>query len=135
MSLSSKPRRCVWLNRFDDEDRPPRRRALGRTSARCLLALVGLAGAATPAIADVGPQTINGVPQQVVPTYQETGVPSFSVQPGQATSPLAGTTGGSGSGGTDAGGDSQALGTMLRNYTMRKNPPPRATRLPRKKGE
>lgn len=100
MSLSSTPRRGVCLNRLDDEDSLGRRGALGLKSARCLLVLLGLAGAAGPAIADVGPQTINGVPQQVVPTYQETGVPSFTVQPGQATSPPTGTTGGSGGGGT-----------------------------------
>lgn len=61
----------------------------------------------------VQPETVNGVPQQVIPTYQETGAPNFTFTPGQATDPIG--SGGTGAGAGDGSGDSGdgALGTMM----------------------
>lgn len=104
-TLSSRPRAAMG--------RPPlacRRRLLSTPSA----ALFALGLAATGlARAQAVPQTIQGVPEQVTPTYLETGLPTFTIAPGTPTSGSTGTGSGSGSGGTGGGSDSQALGTML----------------------
>lgn len=104
-TLSSRPRAAMG--------RPPlasRRRLLSTPSAALFafgLAATGLARA------QAVPQTIQGVPEQVTPTYLETGLPTFTFAPGTPTSGSNGTGSGSGSGGTGGGSDSQALGTML----------------------
>jgi hypothetical protein len=93
--------------------RPPLacRRRLSPTASAALFAL-GLAATGL-ARAQAVPQTIQGVPEQVTPTYLETGLPTFTIAPGTPTSGSTGTGSGSGSGGTGGGSDSQALGTML----------------------
>lgn len=76
--------------------------------APVVLMIAGLACPGEHATADVAPQIIDGIPQQIIPTYQETGVPPFSVAPGQPASPPIGSTGSGGD-----GGGSEALSTML----------------------
>jgi hypothetical protein len=65
------------------------------------------------ALADPEPQTINGVPQQIIPQVGEVGLPAFSIPTGTvslgSTSP--GTSSSGGGGGTSTNSD--ALDTML----------------------
>lgn len=86
------------------------RRRLSPTASAALFVL-GLTAAGL-ARAQAVPQTIQGVPEQVTPTYLETGLPAFTIAPGTPTSASTGDGSGSGSGGT-SGGESQALSTML----------------------
>jgi hypothetical protein len=65
------------------------------------------------AYADPSAQTVTGVPQQVIPTYLETGVPQFSIAPGQPVSAGAGSGSGSGTGGSASGGGTAVLDTLL----------------------
>lgn len=68
---------------------------------------------ATGALADVAPQTMNGVPQQIVPQAAEVGLPAFTMPTG-TVSLYGGSTGSGGSsGGTGTSTDSSALDTML----------------------
>jgi hypothetical protein len=82
--------------------------------------LMSCAMAAT-ARADMIPQTVNGVPQQIIPQYQEIGIGNFQM-PGVAATGLGGNNGGTGGGngaggsaaaGTGASTSSNALDTMM----------------------
>ena len=65
------------------------------------------------ALADVAPQTMNGLPQQIVPQVAEVGLPAFTMPTGTA-SLYGGSTGtGGSSGGTGTPMGSDALDTML----------------------
>ena len=67
----------------------------------------------TVALAQVAPQTISGVPQQIVPQAAEVGLPAFTMPTGTVS--LYGGSSGTGgsSGGTGTSTDSSALDTML----------------------
>jgi hypothetical protein len=66
------------------------------------------------AMADPQPQTISGVPQQIIPQAQEVGLPAFTIPTG-TVSILGGAsgTGGTSTGGTGTSTDSSSLDTML----------------------
>jgi hypothetical protein len=67
----------------------------------------------TGAMADVVPQTMNGVPQQIVPQAAEVGLPAFTM-PNGTVSLYGGSSGtGGSSGGTGTSTESSALDTML----------------------
>lgn len=87
-----------------------RRRARRLAFAGCASALLCWGGVA---LADPEPQTINGVPQQIIPQVGEVGLPAFSIPTGTvslgSTSP--GTSSSGGGGGTSTNSD--ALDTML----------------------
>jgi hypothetical protein len=75
-------------------------------------AVVALWGSA--AMADPQPQTISGVPQQIIPQAQEVGLPAFTIPTGTVS--ILGGAGGTGStstGGTGTSTDSSSLDTML----------------------
>ena len=74
-----------------------------RSSAARLsrLLVITLAFGATPAIADPAPSNFQGVPEQVIPTYQEVGAPTFTTPSGAAS--FSGLQSGTGTGGTDSG--------------------------------
>jgi hypothetical protein len=65
-------------------------------------------------MADPQPQTISGVPQQIIPQAQEVGLPAFTIPTG-TVSILGGAsgTGGTSTGGTGTSTDSSSLDTML----------------------
>jgi hypothetical protein len=64
------------------------------------------------ALADPEPQTISGVPQQIIPEVGEVGLPAFSIPTGTVS--IGGTTAGTPtSGGDGTSTDSSALDTML----------------------
>jgi hypothetical protein len=66
------------------------------------------------ALADPQPQTISGVPQQIIPQAQEVGLPAFTIPTGTVS--ILGGAGGTGStstGGTGTSTDSSSLDTML----------------------
>ena len=67
----------------------------------------------TGATADVAPQTMSGVPQQIVPQVAEVGLPAFTMPTGTVS--LYGGSSGTGgsSGGSGTSTDSSALDTML----------------------
>ncbi len=95
------------------------RRQEGRLHQRCRPGRLLTASAAamgfwaTGALADVAPQTMNGVPQQIVPQAAEVGLPAFTMPTG-TVSLYGGSTGSGGSsGGTGTSTDSSALDTML----------------------
>ena len=68
----------------------------------------------TGALADVAPQTISGVPQQIVPQAAEVGLPAFTMPTGTVSFLYGGSSGtGGSSGGTGTSTDSSALDTML----------------------
>jgi hypothetical protein len=87
--------------------RPDRGRRLAAS-----VAVVVLWG--STAMADPQPQTISGVPQQIIPQAQEVGLPAFTIPTG-TVSILggAGGTGGTSTGGTGTSTDSSSLDTML----------------------
>ena len=92
---------------------PGGRTATKRRTDRLLVGLVApfvLWGSA--ALADPEPQTINGVPQQIIPEVGEVGLPSFTIPTG-TVSILGGSATGTGSSGTGTSTDSSALDTML----------------------
>ena len=66
------------------------------------------------AMADPQPQTISGVPQQIIPQAQEVGLPAFTIPTG-TVSILggAGSMGSTGTGGSGTSTDSSSLDTML----------------------
>jgi predicted secreted protein len=68
---------------------------------------------ATGVLADPVPQTMNGVPQQIVPQVAEVGLPAFTMPTGTVS--LYGGSSGTGgsSGGTGTSTDSSSLDTML----------------------
>jgi hypothetical protein len=67
----------------------------------------------TAAVADPEPQTINGVPQQIIPQVGEVGLPAFTYPTGTVSSG-SGTTGtGTTNGGTGTSTGSSALDTMM----------------------
>ena len=83
-----------------------------------VLVVALLCAASGQAVADPQPAIWSGVPQQVIPTYAEVGLGSFSMPTG--TNSLQGGSTGSGSGtgtspgtGTSSGSGSSALNTML----------------------
>lgn len=92
-----------------------------RRGRRCflpaaLLLVAPLAGAGSSA-ADVVPQTMNGVPLLPIPTFEEIGLPAFTIPTGTpslpSTPPASGSPAG-GTGGVGAGsGSGPALDTML----------------------
>jgi len=91
------------------------RMARTRAAAAVRLGMVALVTGTTLAHAQV-PQTVNGIPQQVIPTYPEQGAPTFTISPGTPTTggtsgQGTGDSGGTGTGTTD--GSSDALNTML----------------------
>lgn len=69
------------------------------------------------ALADPQPQTLSGVPQQIIPEVGEAGLPAFTMPTGGgsigSTSPGTGAPGAANSGGAGASTDSSALDTML----------------------
>ena len=72
-------------------------------------------GGSIPVQADPVPQTMNGVPLLPIPTYNEVGLPAFTMPTGTPTvtdpnTPLPPNTGGGGSG---DGSDSIAMATMM----------------------
>ncbi len=72
-------------------------------------------GGSIPVQADPVPQTMNGVPLLPIPTYNEVGLPAFTMPTGTPTvtdpnTPLPPNTGGDGSG---DGSDSVAMATMM----------------------
>ena len=67
----------------------------------------------TGALADVVPQTMNGVPQQIVPQVDEVGLPAFTMPTGTVSLYGGGNGTGGSSGGTGTSTDSSALDTML----------------------
>lgn len=78
-----------------------------------------LCAAGWPALADPQPAIFNGVPQQVIPTYPEVGLGSFTMPSvGSTSSPSSSTGAGGGTGagassGTGTGSGSTALDTMM----------------------
>ena len=83
-------------------------------SGRLLTASVAAIGLwTTGALADVVPQTMNGVPQQIVPQVDEVGLPAFTMPTGTVSLYGGGTGTGGSSGGTGTSTDSSALDTML----------------------
>lgn len=89
-----------------------------------MLGLVTLAGGRW-ALAEVKPETMNGVPLLPIPTYEETGLPPFtmptgataldsSTPPGGTTTGGDGTVGnGTGTGSTGDGSGSQSMASMM----------------------
>jgi hypothetical protein len=67
----------------------------------------------TGALADVTPQTMSGVPQQIVPQVAEVGLPAFTMPTGTVSLYGGGTGTGGSSGGSGTSTDSSALDTML----------------------
>src|SRR5271165_4811424 len=90
------------------------RQAVGRRHPVFVAVLPALLYAAIlPAAADVLPQTMNGVPLQVVPTFYEKGLSAFPSPSGTlSTTDTSGTTG-TGSTGTGSSTSSEALSTMM----------------------
>ncbi len=92
---------------------PQARRRRGRLLVETVIvAMVSTSGA----MADPQPQTISGVPVQIVPQVGEVGLPAFTIP--QGTVSIGGTPTGTGSTDTGTGGsgtstDSSALDTML----------------------
>jgi hypothetical protein len=86
---------------------------LRRRRGRLLAASAGAAGLwGMAALADPEPQTINGVPQQIIPQVGEVGLPAFTYPTGTVSSG-SGTTGtGTTNGGTGTSTGSSALDTM-----------------------
>ena len=78
------------------------RRSRGRAFVATLLALLVFV---QPALGSVVPQTMNGVPAQVIPMVAEIGAPQFSVSPGT----VANGTGGPGGAGSGTGADGSDL--------------------------
>jgi len=70
-----------------------------RTTRQILL--IVLSTGVTPAIADPAPSNFQGVPAQIIPTYQEVGAPTFTTPSGAAS--FSGLQSGTGTGGTDPG--------------------------------
>jgi hypothetical protein len=91
---------------------PANRRLDGGWRLAASAAVVILWGSA--AMADPQPQTISGVPQQIIPQAQEVGLPAFTIPTG-TVSILGGAsgTGGTSTGGTGTSTDSSSLDTML----------------------
>jgi hypothetical protein len=91
---------------------PAYRRLDGERRLAASAAIVLLWGSA--AMADPQPQTISGVPQQIIPQAQEVGLPAFTIPTGTASIlGGAGGTGGTSTGGTGTSTDSSSLDTML----------------------
>jgi hypothetical protein len=65
------------------------------------------------ALADPEPQTLVGVPQQIIPEATEVGLPAFTMPEGTVSVVGGSTTGASGTTGTGTSTDSSALDTML----------------------
>lgn len=105
---------------------PARSRTGGQGFARCgwmaaatlaATALIGSGGAG----ATVRPETMNGPPLLPIPTYEEVGLPTFTMptgrpteqepEPGGGTAPGGGTP--SGTGATDTGADSRSMTSMM----------------------
>ena len=94
-------------------DRPEGRETFGRRRRRLIagsVAVLTLWGSA--AFADPEPQTISGVPQQIVPTVGEVGLPAFTMPTGTVSILGGSTTGTGGTSGTGTSTDSSALDTM-----------------------
>jgi hypothetical protein len=73
---------------------------------------VGFVFWGSAAVADPEPQTLTGVPQQIIPEATEVGLPPFTMQAGTVS--IGGsTTGTSGTSGAGTSTDSSALDTML----------------------
>ena len=105
---------------------PARSRTGGRGLARCgwlpaatlaATALIGSGGA----VADVRPETMNGPPLLPIPTYEEVGLPTFTMPTGTPTAqepePSGGTASGggtpSGTGATGTGAESRSMTSMM----------------------
>nr|WP_318655157.1 BPSL0067 family protein [Methylocapsa sp. RX1] len=92
-------------------------------SALFYLPLAISAGFVGLAWADPAPVTQNGVPLQVVPTFKETGAPSFSFPTGSDSTQggtgggTTGGTGGTSDGGGYNGGGGNGTGTLATNYS------------------
>jgi len=65
------------------------------------LPVIILAFGAPAAVADPAPSNFQGVPAQIIPTYQEVGAPTFTTPSGAAS--FSGLQSGTGTGGTDPG--------------------------------
>jgi hypothetical protein len=78
-----------------------------RTTRQILL--IVLSSGVTPAIADPAPSNFQGVPAQIIPTYQEVGAPTFTTPSGTAS--FSGLQSGTGTGGTDPGAGGSGGGT------------------------
>lgn len=100
-----------------------RDRRQGHTFSRCrspgramrALAVAAICAASGQALSDPQPAILSGLPQQVIPTYPEIGLGSFTMRPVGSVSLLPGsTTSGTGTGaGTSSGSGSSAISTML----------------------
>jgi hypothetical protein len=65
------------------------------------------------AVADPEPQTISGVPQQIIPEVGEVGLPAFTIPTGTVSIGSTSTGTATGGGGTGTSTDTSALDTML----------------------
>ena len=98
---------------YDGRDGP---RLVTRSVSISVLILLG-SGAAWSARANPQPESIQGIPQQIVPQVAEVGLGNFSIQTGSGV--FGGSSGNGGSTGSPTGGtgggqtDSDALDTML----------------------
>lgn len=111
-----------------DQGEPTRRGVCAEKNSQghalFLLPLVMSAGCAGLAWADPAPVVQNGVPLQVVPTFKETGAPSFSFPTG-SNSTVGGNgggttgagTGGTNDGGSYNGGGGNGTGTLASDYS------------------
>ena len=68
--------------------------------------------------ADVWPQVSSGVPQQVIPQYQEVGAPTFVMPQGSQTATPQGTSGGQGPGTTAGIGSVSSPGFVASSFTQ-----------------
>jgi hypothetical protein len=94
--------------------RPEGRGEIGRGKRRLFAGSAALLlGWASAAMADPEPQTISGVPQQIIPEVGEVGLPAFTIPTGTVSIGSTSTGTATGGGGTGTSTDSSALDTML----------------------
>ncbi len=90
------------------------RRAAGRRAMQVLTSsAVGFVFWGSAALADPEPQTLSGVPQQIIPEATEVGLPPFAMPPGTVSVIGGSTTGTRDTTGTGTSTDSSVLDTML----------------------
>jgi len=113
----------IWRDQGELTRRGVRAENSCRGHALFLVPLVLSAGWGGLALGDPAPVVQNGVPLQVVPTFKETGAPSFSFPTGSDSTQggtgggATGGTGGSGGGGGYNGGGGNGTGTLATNYS------------------
>jgi hypothetical protein len=113
----------IWNDQGEPTRRLVRAEKHSRGQALIFLPLVLSAGWGGLAWADPAPVVQTGVPLQVVPTFKETGAPSFSFPTGSDSTQggtgggTTGGTGGTGAGGGYNGGGGNGTGTLASDYS------------------